>query len=197
MPAVLRGTLQSILGGTTESCGTGRNYSGRCLEGPEFFRYNDDDRASAQELYGLMAERYEADRGCLPFRTTDPGSTSPADWSNATDVDFGVLKKCHGTILPITQREYERVGDAAADVVVSTGCGTKALAAAAAGAPAARLPRRGGPCRRNLRVMFPLPKSGSVGWGSRAAPYAAPRLAKRTDPMEKSPLEDVRGEHER
>ncbi|WP_205327349.1 immunoglobulin-like domain-containing protein [Glycomyces sp. YM15] len=106
---VLVGTLQSILGGTTESCGTGRNYSGGCLEGPEFFRYNDDDRGAAQELYGLMADQYAAGKGYLPFRTTDPGSTSTADWSKATDVDFGVLKKRHGAILPITQREYERV----------------------------------------------------------------------------------------
>jgi hypothetical protein len=105
----LVGTLQSILGGTTESCGTGRNYSGGCLEGPEFFRYNDDDRGAAQELYGLMADQYAAGKGYLPFRTTDPGSNSSADWSKATDVDFGVLKKRHGTILPITQLEYERV----------------------------------------------------------------------------------------
>ncbi|MDA1361093.1 hypothetical protein O1R50_15795 [Glycomyces luteolus] len=105
----LVGTLQSIFGGTTEACGTGRNYSGNCLEGAEFFRYNEDDRNAAQELYGLMTDQYATGRGYLPFRTTDPGSTSTADWSKATDVDFGVLKKRHGAILPITQREYERV----------------------------------------------------------------------------------------
>ncbi|MFC3495665.1 immunoglobulin-like domain-containing protein [Glycomyces rhizosphaerae] len=106
---VLVGTLQSILGGTTEACSTGRNYSGGCLEGPEFFRYSDDDKGAAQELYGLMADQYAAGKGYLPFRTTDPGSTSAADWSKATDVDFGTLKKRHGTILPITQREYDRL----------------------------------------------------------------------------------------
>ncbi|MEU5870781.1 immunoglobulin-like domain-containing protein [Glycomyces sp. NPDC047369] len=103
------GTLQSILGGTTEACSTGRNYTGNCLEGAEFFRYNEDDRGVAQELYGLMTDQYAAGKGYLPFRTTDPGSTSAADWSKATDVDFGVLKKRHGTILPITALEYERV----------------------------------------------------------------------------------------
>ncbi|GAB3162294.1 hypothetical protein GCM10027059_14670 [Myceligenerans halotolerans] len=106
---VLVGTLQSILGGTTESCGTGRNYSGGCLEGPEFFRYNDDDRGAAAELYGLIADQYAAGQGYLPFRTTNLGSTDAADWSKATDVDFGELRKRHGTILPITQREYDRV----------------------------------------------------------------------------------------
>ncbi|MFG3340685.1 immunoglobulin-like domain-containing protein [Glycomyces sp. NPDC048151] len=103
------GTLQSILGGTTEACSTGRNYTGNCLEGAEFFRYNEDDRGAAEALYGLMTDQYAAGKGYLPFRTTDPGSTSAADWSKATDVDFGVLKKRHGAILPITQREYERV----------------------------------------------------------------------------------------
>lgn len=106
---VLVGTLQSIMDGTNESCATGTNYSGGCLEGPEFFQYNDDDAGADEALYGLMADQYGAGLGYLPFRTGDIGSTSADDWSKATDVDYGALKKRHGTILPITSEEYDRV----------------------------------------------------------------------------------------
>lgn len=106
---VLVDTLQSIMNGTNESCGTGNNYTGGCLEGPEFFRYNDDDTRDDEVLYGLMADQYGAGLGYLPFRTTDIGSTDAADWTKVSDVDYGALKKRHGTILPITAAEYERV----------------------------------------------------------------------------------------
>lgn len=105
---VLVGTLQSILSGSG-NCSGGANYTGGCLEGPEFFEYNDDDRADAEHLYGLLADQYATGRGYLPFRTTDIGSTSTADWSKATDVNLGSLKKRHGGILPITAQEYQRV----------------------------------------------------------------------------------------
>lgn len=105
---VLVGTLQSILGGSGD-CGGGTNYTGGCLEGPEFFEYSADDRGDADHLYGLLADQYAVGRGYVPFRTTDLNSTSAADWSKATDVDLGPLKKRHGGILPITAREYQRV----------------------------------------------------------------------------------------
>ena len=105
---VLVGTLQSILSGSG-TCAGGTNYTGSCLEGPEFFEYNEDDRGAAQQLWGLLADQYATGRGYVPFRTTDIGSTSSSAWSKATGVDLGVLKKRHGGILPITAQEYHRV----------------------------------------------------------------------------------------
>jgi hypothetical protein len=105
---VLVGTLQSILKGSG-TCAGGANYTGACLEGPEFFQYNDDDRAGAEQLYGLLADQYATGRGYVPFRTTDIASTSSSVWSKATDIDLGAIKKRHGGIVPITAEEYQRV----------------------------------------------------------------------------------------
>ena len=105
---VLVGTLQSILSGSG-TCAGGTNYTGSCLEGPEFFEYNEDDRGATAELYGLFADQYAAGRGYVPFLTTDINSTSSSVWSKATGVDLGALKKRHGGILPITAKEYQRV----------------------------------------------------------------------------------------
>lgn len=105
---VLVGTLQSILNGTG-TCSAGTNYTGSRLEGPEFFQYNDDDRAGADELYGLLADQYATGRGYVPFRTTDLNSISSTVWSKATDIDLGSIKKRHGGIVPITAEEYQRV----------------------------------------------------------------------------------------
>ena len=105
---VLVGTLQSILSGSG-SCSGGSNYTGGCLEGPEFFAYNEDDRGAAEQLYGLLADQYATGRGYLPFTTTDIGSTSASVWSKASGVNLGTLKKRHGGILPITAKEYQRV----------------------------------------------------------------------------------------
>lgn len=105
---VLVGTLQSILNGSG-TCSGGTNYTGACLEGPEFFQYNDDDRAGAAHLYGLLADQYATGRGYVPFRTTDIASTSSTVWSKASDINLGAIKKRHGGIVPITAEEYQRV----------------------------------------------------------------------------------------
>lgn len=87
-------------------------YSGAKLEGPELFRYNDDDIVEVDGVkmpYGLMADQYAEGKGYLPFRTADVNSTDKSQWSTADDVDFGDLKKRHGTILPITAEEKERI----------------------------------------------------------------------------------------
>lgn len=128
---VLVGTLQSILSGSG-TCAGGTNYTGACLEGPEFFAYNDDDRGAAAELYGLLADQYGAGKGYLPFRTTDLGSASASAWSKATNVNLGTLKKRHGGILPISAAEYRRVmfayagvgtnPDLAVETTVTTRC---------------------------------------------------------------------------
>ena len=103
----LVGSLQSIFGND--------RYSARYLEGPELFRYNDADVKTVDGrrlVYGLMADQYSESKGYLPFRSADLNSTDPADWQPADDVDFGALKKRHGTILPITAAEYDAVVEA-------------------------------------------------------------------------------------
>jgi hypothetical protein len=96
----------------------GPGYSGQQLEGPEFFEYNSEDRledATGEPVptWGLIADQYSSGRGYLPFRTTDLSGTARADqggsWSLGTDIDFGGLLKRHGTILPVTASEYDRV----------------------------------------------------------------------------------------
>ncbi len=98
----LVGTLSGIFGTSA--------YSGAYLEGPELFEYNPDDRIDPlTPLYGLMADQYAQGKGYLPFRTTDLASTSTGAWSLGSDIDFGSLKKRHGTILPITAAELAAI----------------------------------------------------------------------------------------
>ncbi|HMR48426.1 MAG TPA: family 43 glycosylhydrolase [Arachnia sp.] len=105
---VLVGTLQSILNGSGD-CAGGNNFTGGCLEGPELFRFNDDDKGGVEELYGLFADRYGVGAGYMPFTTTNLASTSSSDWAKRTDINLGPLKKRHGGIIPITEKEYARV----------------------------------------------------------------------------------------
>lgn len=83
-------------------------WTGSKLEGPELFQYNADDmlNKNGKEMkYGLMWDQYSEGKGYLPFYSANLGSTDKADWAQATDVNFGLLKKRHGTILPITSTE--------------------------------------------------------------------------------------------
>lgn len=101
----------AYVGTLADTFGT-QAYSGAKLEGPELFRYNDDDIVTVNGVempYGLMADQYGEGKGYLPFRTADVNSTDKAQWSTADDVDFGDLKKRHGTILPITAEEKQRI----------------------------------------------------------------------------------------
>jgi hypothetical protein len=101
----------SYVGTLADTFGT-QAYSGAKLEGPELFRYNDDDIVTVNGVkmpYGLMADQYADGKGYLPFRTADVNSTDKSQWSPATDVNFGDLKKRHGTILPITAEEKKRI----------------------------------------------------------------------------------------
>src|SRR5690625_2925312 len=111
---VLVGTLQNILNGSGD-CAGGTNYTGACLEGPEFFKFNDDDAGDADELWGLIADQYAMGRGYAGFTSTDLSSTDAAVWEHI-DMDFGGLKKRHGGVLPITAEEYARVMQAYAGV---------------------------------------------------------------------------------
>ena len=87
-------------------------WTGKNLEGPELFRYNDDDvlnKDGKSMKYGLMWDQFASGKGYLPFYSADLGSTDTADWAQASEVSFGSLKKRHGTILPITAAEYQAV----------------------------------------------------------------------------------------
>ena len=98
----------------------GRNADNKCLEGPEWFRYNKADRKGDAEEIGLMADFYaNTSIGYIPFATTDiedtkneydswrllqSGANKDFTWDNQT--------KRHGTILRITADEAERLKEA-------------------------------------------------------------------------------------
>lgn len=87
-------------------------WTGAKLEGPELFRYNADDILDIdgkQMQYGLMWDQYAEGKGYLPFYSADLASTDSSDWAAASNVNFGSLKKRHGTILPVTSTEYDAV----------------------------------------------------------------------------------------
>ncbi|PWG59162.1 immunoglobulin-like domain-containing protein [Bifidobacterium catulorum] len=94
---------------------TGTGLTGRQLEGPELFFYSTDDiqtnAAGKKMKYGLMWDQYSSGKGYTPYRSADLGSTDKNDWGFASDVNFGSLKKRHGTILPITAAEYQAIMD--------------------------------------------------------------------------------------
>ncbi len=81
------------------------------LEGPELFKYNEDDYkvvdGEKKVTYGLLADNYGA-LGYVPFYTTDIAN---AAWVQTEDYDynFDTLHKRHGGILNLTAEEYDRV----------------------------------------------------------------------------------------
>lgn len=78
------------------------------LEGPELFLFNDADATvnGRSMPFGVMGDRHATNEGYIAFRTSDLASRDAADWS-AANIDFGTLIKRHGTILPISEAEYE------------------------------------------------------------------------------------------
>lgn len=91
-----------------------RQLDNSMLEGPELFVYNKRDWADPDiPEYGLMADQYMVGEGYLPLKTTDleDRDNSKGSWRILAPDEycFDVLKKRHGTILPLTGEEYERV----------------------------------------------------------------------------------------
>lgn len=84
------------------------------LEGPELFKYNEDDYkvvdGEKKVTYGLLADNYGA-RGYVPFYTTDIAN---AAWVKTADNDynFDTVHKRHGGILNLTAEEYDRIMEA-------------------------------------------------------------------------------------
>lgn len=84
------------------------------LEGPELFLYNKKDWANPDvPEYGLMMDRFQADLGYLPLKTTDieDSDNSNKSWTvlSAEEYSFDKLKKRHGTIISVTRDEINRL----------------------------------------------------------------------------------------
>ena len=99
-----------------KNAGIAGSYTGSQLEGPEFFKYNNDDvkkdeNGNPIDTWALMADQYSSGRGYLPFKTTDIGDMTGASWSKPGDNDYNydTNKKRHGSVLQLTKEEYDRV----------------------------------------------------------------------------------------
>ena len=84
------------------------------LEGPELFLYNKKDWALEDvPEYGIMADRFQADLGYLPLKTTDIEDTKNEknSWKilSSDEYSFDKLKKRHGTIISITYDEIKNI----------------------------------------------------------------------------------------
>ena len=99
----------------------GRNADNKCLEGPEWFYLNQDDRKNPNEPeIGLMADFYaNTSVGYIPWATTNVEDKNNANNSwrkleSGADKDFSWdnQTKRHGTILRITAEEAERLKEA-------------------------------------------------------------------------------------
>ena len=115
------GTWETVT--NLNSLGLGGDMTGGKLEGPELFKFNKKDWVDGKPTYGLYTDQYAEGKGYLPVITTD---LSDADNSNQSwkklstgEYSFDTLKKRHGTILNLTQEEYERVMEAYAQKLPS------------------------------------------------------------------------------
>ena len=100
---------------------TERDATNKCLEGPEWFFYNVDDREDPDvPEIGLMADYYaNTGVGYIPFSTTDieDVDNSNNSWRKLEDgaengYSWDAQTKRHGTILRITAEEAERLKEA-------------------------------------------------------------------------------------
>ena len=97
----------------------GRTANNTCLEGPEWFFFNKDDRVDPDvEEIGLMADFYaNTSVGYIPWATTDIEDidNSNGSWrqlASGTDYSWDNMTKRHGTILRITAEEAARLKNA-------------------------------------------------------------------------------------
>jgi hypothetical protein len=76
--------------------------TGHDVEGPLIFKFND------REEWNLMVDQYATGKGYLPLLTND---LSNGQFTKLTTSDYslGSNKKRHGSVLPITQEEYDAV----------------------------------------------------------------------------------------
>ena len=84
------------------------------LEGPELLLYNKKDWADKNvPEYGIMMDRFMADLGYLPLKTTDleDSKNKKNSWKllSEDEYSFDKLKKRHGTIISITYDEIKKL----------------------------------------------------------------------------------------
>lgn len=98
---------------TLNDLGLGGDMTGGKLEGPELFKFNKKDWVDGKPTYGLYTDQYAEGKGYLPVITTDLSDATNANKSwkklSSNEYSFDALKKRHGTILNLTQEEYDRV----------------------------------------------------------------------------------------
>lgn len=96
--------------------GFDQDMTGSRLEGPELIRFNKKDWIDGKATYGLFTDQYAEGKGYLPVVTTNlnDADNSGHSWKklSAGEYSFDMLKKRHGTILNLTQSEYERIMEA-------------------------------------------------------------------------------------
>ena len=100
----LRGLSAGMNGWSTFKSVDGLTLTGGVLEGPELFQFNGEDK------WGLYSDNYTG-KGYIPITTTDLSDTTGSAWTIYTSgqYNFGSMKKRHGSILGITQEEYNSV----------------------------------------------------------------------------------------
>lgn len=101
---------------TLNDLGFDQDMTGARLEGPELIRFNKKDWIDGKATYGLFTDQYAEGKGYLPVVTTNLNDADNSDhsWKKlpAGEYSFDMLKKRHGTILNLTQSEYERIKEA-------------------------------------------------------------------------------------
>lgn len=83
----------------------GLKLTGRDVEGPLFFKFNDENK------WGLLVDQFATSKGYLPIITTDLSDPVGTKWRipQVDEYSFGALKKRHGSILPITKVQYDAI----------------------------------------------------------------------------------------
>lgn len=76
--------------------------TGSDVEGPEIFKFNDRDE------WAILVDQYATGKGYLPIVTSDL-STGAFRKLAATEYSLDANKKRHGSILSITQKEYDAI----------------------------------------------------------------------------------------
>ncbi|OMF38848.1 hypothetical protein BK133_01215 [Paenibacillus sp. FSL H8-0548] len=76
--------------------------TGSNVEGPEIFKFND------REEWAILVDQYATGKGYLPIVTSDL-STGAFRKLDASEYSLDSAKKRHGSILSITQKEYDAI----------------------------------------------------------------------------------------
>jgi sucrose-6-phosphate hydrolase SacC (GH32 family) len=75
-------------------------YTAAQVEGPIFFKFNNENK------WGLLVDQYAAGKGYLPLVSNDLTSTNNYRVLSTSEYSLGANKKRHGSILNITDKEY-------------------------------------------------------------------------------------------